>query len=94
MKSFRESVLNIVCSIPRGKVLTYFNVAALAGNACASRAVGAIMAANKNKKIPCHRVVRSDGSVGGYNYLKGKSKINLLKKEGVLFNKNNKIIFR
>lgn len=87
-------MLDIVSLIPSGKVLTYSKVAALAGNTRASRAVGAIMSANQNKKIPCHRVVKSDGSVGGYNGLKGKNKINLLKKEGILFNKNWKVIFR
>jgi len=87
MKSFKKSVLTIVSSIPAGKVLTYSKVAALAGNPHAARAVGAIMAVNRDKKIPCHRVIKSDGTVGRYNGLRGKNKITLLKKEGVVFNK-------
>jgi len=87
MKSFKKSVLAIVSSIPAGKVLTYSEVAELAGNSRAYRAVGAIMAANKDIIIPCHRVIKSDGTVGMYNGLRGKNKTTLLKKEGVIFNK-------
>lgn len=61
--------------------MTYKEVAARAGNPRAARAVGAIMAANKDKTIPCHRVIGSDGSMHGYNGLRGKSKLALLKGE-------------
>ena len=67
MKSFKEHVLAIVSKIPKGKTMTYKEVAQKAGNANASRAVAAIMSANADKNIPCHRVVRSDGKIGGYN---------------------------
>jgi len=64
---FREKVLRIVQTIPRGKTLTYAEVAKRAGNPRAYRAVGNILNTNYDPKIPCHRVVRSNGSIGGYN---------------------------
>ena len=88
MKSFKDRVLSVVSKIPKGKTMKYKQVATKAGNANASRAVGAIMSANADKNIPCHRVVRSDGKIGGYNGLCGgktgsSAKRSLLKKEGV-----------
>ncbi len=47
--------------------MSYKEVAVAAGNSKASRAVGAIMKTNFNPDIPCHRVIRSDGKLGGYN---------------------------
>lgn len=83
MPSFKQKVLKIVCEIPRGKVLTYKEVARRAGNSRAYRAVGNILNKNFNPKIPCHRVIRSDGRIGGYN--RGtKNKLILLKKEGIV----------
>ncbi len=82
MKSFKEKVLNIVSKIPEGKVLTYKEVAKKAGNEKASRVVGNLMAKNSDKNIPCHRVIRSDGTLGKYNGLQGKNKADILKKEG------------
>jgi O-6-methylguanine DNA methyltransferase len=81
---FKEKVLEIVKKIPKGKTLSYKQVALKAGNAKASRAVGNIMAANRDKNIPCHRVIRSDGATGSYNGLQGKSKRALLLKEGAI----------
>ncbi len=83
-KSFKEKVYAIVRKIPKGRTLTYKEVAIRAGNPLASRAVGNILHQNKDLKVPCHRVVRSDGTFGGYNHLRGMSKKELLKKEGVL----------
>lgn len=65
--SFRLRVLAIVARIPRGKTLTYKEVAKRAGNPKAARAVGAILKTNFDPNIPCHRVIRSDGTIGGYN---------------------------
>jgi len=80
MKSFREKVHSIVARIPKGKTLTYKEVATRAGNPKAARAVGAIMRTNYDSAIPCHRVVRSDGRPGGYN--RGASiKVALLRQE-------------
>lgn len=65
--SFRLKVYKIVAAIQRGKTMSYKEVAASAGNPKACRAVGNILNKNYNPKIPCHRVIRSDGSPGGYN---------------------------
>lgn len=92
MSLFSEKVLEVVKKIPQGKVFTYGEVAKHTGNRKASRTVGTLMANNQDKTIPCHRVVRSDGSIGMYNGLRGKSKEVLLKKEGVKFSKTWKVI--
>lgn len=87
MNEFSKKVVSIVEKIPRGKTLTYKEVARKAGKPKAARAVGNILNAhykwcikNGSKTIPCHRVVRSDGKPGGY-VLGEKKKITLLKKE-------------
>lgn len=81
--SFQKKVYNIVRKIPKGKVLTYKEVAKLAGSPGASRAVGNVLNKNYDKSIPCHRVIRSDGKTGGYNR-GGRNKIRLLKDEGFI----------
>ena len=83
MKTFQEKVLKVVRNIPKGKTLTYKEVARRAGNGKASRAVGNILNKNYNSDIPCHRVIRSDGKTGGYNRGKKKKSL-LLKKEGAI----------
>ena len=80
---FRQKVLLETSKIPRGKILTYKEIARLCGNEKASRAVGAILNKNYNPKIPCHRVIKSDKSLGGYN--KGEElKYSILKREGII----------
>ncbi len=64
---FSEKVFKVVMNIPAGKTLSYKEVAVRAGSPNAARAVANLMAANYNPEIPCHRVIRSDGSLGGYN---------------------------
>lgn len=66
-ESFTEKVLFVVRDIPKGKTLSYKEVAILAGSPGAARAVGNIMARNHNPEIPCHRVIKSNGETGGYN---------------------------
>ena len=83
MKTFTEKVLEVVRDIPKGKTMTYKQVAKKAGSARAFRVVGSVMKANYDKNIPCHRVIRSDGKVGEYNRGSSKAKIALLEKEGV-----------
>ena len=83
-KSFKENVLNIVRKIPKGKTMTYKEVATKAGSPFASRAVGTIMAGNYLRDVPCHRVIRSDGKIGQYNRGGESAKRKLLKTEGAL----------
>lgn len=89
-KTFYTKVYEVVKKIPKGKVLTYEQVARLAGSPKAFRAVGSAMRKNPDiKTIPCHRVVGSDGMMHGYSAGQGVStKIKLLKKEGIAFIKN------
>ena len=67
MKDFSQKVLEIVAKIPRGQTLSYKEVARLAGSPRGWRAVGNILNQNYNRKIPCHRVIHSDKTLGGYN---------------------------
>ena len=85
--TFSELVYTVVRTIPKGKVATYGQIARLAGNAKASRAVGMAMRSNKDRTpVPCHRVVAVDGSLAGYAFGKGVStKQSILLSEGVAF---------
>ena len=106
MKTFQQKVLDLCKKIPRGKISTYKLIGkALKKKGQVYRAVGRALHDNKygawgrvggqacrrqRNIIPCHRVVSSDGTIGGYS--RGiKKKISLLKKEGIEI-KNNKII--
>jgi O-6-methylguanine DNA methyltransferase len=80
--SFADKVRKIVSKIPRGSVATYKSVAEAAGRPGAARAVGTIMKNNYDGKVPCHRVVRSDGFIGDYNRGGTKAKKALLMQEG------------
>ena len=82
---FTARVYAVVTKIPKGKVMTYAAVAKKAGNTRAARAVGTLMAKNYNPKVPCHRVIRSDGKIGNYNRGGSKAKRALLKKEGAIY---------
>lgn len=82
-KSFREKVFDVVREIPKGEVLTYKEVAKKAGNILAVRAVGSILHTNFDPKIPCHRVIKSDGTLGGYNRGVSKKKKILLKERAI-----------
>ena len=75
---FQKRVYSIVKKIPKGKTISYGEIAKQLKTS--PRAVGQALKKNYNKKIPCHRVIKSDGTLGGYN--RGiKKKILLLKKE-------------
>ena len=101
---FKNKIYQVIKRISPGRVLSYKAVAKLAGFPRAWRAVGNVLNKNRDlhppkfstktlagKQIPCHRVIRSNGKIGGYN--RGiKKKIALLKREGVKI-KNKKAIF-
>ncbi len=82
--TFTEKVRAIVRKIPKGKTMTYKEVAMKAGNPRAARAVGAIMRTNFDESIPCHRVIRTDGTFGSYNRGGTLRKQEILKLEGAL----------
>lgn len=99
MKSdFTRRVLDIVSKIPRGKLTTYSAVAKEAGSPRAYRAMGSILNRNYRQRewqlpledfepVPCHRVIRSDGYVGGY--ARGqKEKERILSLEGHVIDKH------
>jgi O-6-methylguanine DNA methyltransferase len=82
--SFKDKVFVVVSRIPCGQTLSYKEVAKLAGRPKAYRAVGNILHRNPHwPKVPCHRVIRSDGKIGGWAG-GAKKKALLLKKEGFL----------
>ncbi len=81
---FADKVRQVVRNIPKGEVMTYGAVAAMAGYPGAARAVGAVMKDNYDSTVPCHRVIRSDGSVGEYNRGGSDAKRALLVKEGAI----------
>jgi len=80
-----EDVYDLLRKIPRGKVTTYGDLAKALDNPLASRIIGSILGKNPNPiQVPCHRVVMSDGKLGGYLY--GTAiKRELLEKEGLSF---------
>jgi methylated-DNA-[protein]-cysteine S-methyltransferase len=80
-----SDVYDLLLKIPVGKVSTYGDLAKALGNPSASREIGRILGRNPNPiTVPCHRVVMSDGKVGGYAYGSDK-KIELLEEEGISF---------
>jgi O-6-methylguanine DNA methyltransferase len=89
---FSGRVLKLCSRVPEGRVTTYGEIAKAAGKPGSSRAVGQVLKRNPRPvEIPCHRVVRSDGKLGGYG---GSGRENeerkkaLLRREGVRIEKN------
>lgn len=90
MPTFAERVYSILAEIPRGRVISYTQLASLAGSPRAARAVGTVLRKNTRPahlnlldSLPCHRVVLSNGQLGQYN---GgvRRKCELLLNEGVV----------
>ena len=78
-------VYDMLLRIPEGRVSTYGDIAAALGNPGASRAIGRILNKNPNPiTVPCHRVVMSDGRIGGYAFGRDRKR-QLLGKEGLSF---------
>jgi O-6-methylguanine DNA methyltransferase len=76
---FQKKVYKQVKKIPTGQTLSYGQIAKSLGTS--AKAVGQALKKNQNPKVPCHRVIKKDGSLGGYN--KGiKKKKELLRQEG------------
>lgn len=82
---FQRRVLEETRKVPRGQVSTYAEIARRIGNPKAVRAVGQALKRNPVPiVVPCHRVIASDGSLGGYGgEMRSKRKVQLLKLEGV-----------
>jgi methylated-DNA-[protein]-cysteine S-methyltransferase len=83
---FEKKVWNYLITIKKGSVKTYKQVAIAINRPKSARAVANAVGKNPlAPKIPCHRVIRSDGSIGGYSGKGGiKTKKKLLKKEGII----------
>jgi O-6-methylguanine DNA methyltransferase len=85
IKIKNEDVYELLQKIPLGSVSTYGDLARALGNPGASRLIGKILGENPNPiRVPCHRVVMSDGRLGGYKDGANKKK-ELLEKEGLSF---------
>jgi len=83
MSPFVQRVLTVVRRIPVGRVATYGDVAALAGQPRAARAVGNIMRDCRRPDVPCHRVIAAGGRLGGYGGSEALKRA-LLAAEGVV----------
>ena len=82
LTAFERSVYKQVKKISKGRVATYGQIARMSGKPRAMRAVGNVLNKNIFFDVPCHRVVRADGTVGGYAW-GTLEKINVLRREGV-----------
>jgi len=92
LKGFARLVLNVAAEIPRGRVMTYGGLAAAIGVLGGARAVGNALAGNPFPLIfPCHRVIRGDGTLGGFG---GGVKLKraLLELEGVSFDRRGRVM--
>jgi len=85
-----QDVYVFLSKIPPGKVSTYGDIAKALGHPKAARAIGRIIANNPNPiSIPCHRVVKSNGEIGGFAYGEQRKR-EILEKEGIKF--QNRIV--
>jgi len=83
LTNFQRAVLMEVAKIPKGKVMSYKQIAQAIGKPNAYRAVGNALKKNPLPVlIPCHRVIKADGEIGGYAFGGKSEKIKLLEKEG------------
>ncbi|MEM2940255.1 MAG: MGMT family protein [Thermoproteota archaeon] len=89
----RRHVYELLKQVPKGRVTTYGALAKAVGHPDSARAIGALMRSNPYAPtIPCHRVVYSNGKLGGYGGMKGAGKkARMLAKEGVKI-KNGRIV--
>ena len=80
---FADKVRDAVRQIPKGQTRSYGDIAKAVGYPLAARAVGTVMKNNYDPNVPCHRVIRADGTLGGYNR-GSERKRKLLEEEGAL----------
>ncbi len=80
--NFADMVRTTVRQIPAGETRSYGEIATLVGRPGAARAVARVMSRNFDRTVPCHRVIRADGSIGEYNRGGPKAKLKLLQSEG------------
>lgn len=82
-----QEVYDLLSKIPPGKISTYGDIAKALGHPKAARAIGRIIANNPNPiSIPCHRVVKSNGEIGGYAHGEQRKR-EILEMEGIKFQK-------
>ena len=88
-----EKIYEVVKSIPKGRVMTYGQVASVVGNPRLARVVGYALHQNPDpKNIPCHRVVNREGNVAdGFVFGGGEIQRQRLEAEGVVFEKNGRV---
>ncbi|MBI3032692.1 MGMT family protein [Candidatus Woesearchaeota archaeon] len=93
--SFNQQVWELCKKIPKGKVTTYKEIGRKLGKGQVYRAVGNALKRNPYApNVPCHRVVCSNGSLGGYcGKMNSSKKIKMLRGEGILFEKGKVIDF-
>ncbi len=92
MEPFTERVLEIIKGIPEGKVMTYGQIAAIAGSPRGARQVVRVLHTLSEKyKLPWHRVINSKGEISIVNYESRNLQKQLLESEGVTFTSNNTI---
>jgi methylated-DNA-protein-cysteine methyltransferase-like protein len=90
--SLSERIKIIIKNIPKGKVATYGQIAAMAGNPRAARQVGWILHSSSQKeKMPWHRVINSEGKISLPKYSGYQLQRRMLENEGIEFNKNELI---
>ena len=87
ISSFEKKVYRIVRQIPKGRITTYKGVAEAINCEGGARAVGNALHKNRDRSVPCHRVILSNGGVGGYAWGMGR-KTAILKKEGIKIQKS------
>ena len=78
MNPLKQKIFSYLKTLKKGEITTYKKLAKKFNSH--PRAIGKILASNKDKSVPCYKVLRTDGKLGGYNGLLGKSKGELLKK--------------
>ncbi len=81
MSDFTEAVHEATRQIPKGETRSYKEIAVAIGHPKAYRAVANVLKQNYDPSIPCHRVIRSDGTLGGYNRGGAEAKLRIILQE-------------